>query len=89
MTVRSDRPPGLGRGLAALIPQRGPSATGSIDIPLARIIGDLERAGYQGLYDLELIGPRIESEGYDGAIARSITALDRLLDEVSDGAARR
>jgi ParB family chromosome partitioning protein len=37
MTVRSDRPQGLGRGLAALIPQRAPSAAGSIEIPLARI----------------------------------------------------
>ena len=37
MTVRSERPQGLGRGLAALIPQRGPTTTGSIEIPLARI----------------------------------------------------
>ena len=37
MTVRSDRPQGLGRGLAALIPQRAPTAGGSIEIPLARI----------------------------------------------------
>ena len=37
MTVGSDRPQGLGRGLAALIPQRSPAATGSIEIPLARI----------------------------------------------------
>jgi ParB family chromosome partitioning protein len=37
MTVRGDRPQGLGRGLAALIPQRSATATGSIDIPLARI----------------------------------------------------
>jgi ParB family transcriptional regulator, chromosome partitioning protein len=37
MTVRSDRPQGLGRGLAALIPQRAPTNGGSIDIPLARI----------------------------------------------------
>ena len=37
MTVRSDRPQGLGRGLAALIPQRAPTAGGSIDVPLARI----------------------------------------------------
>jgi ParB family chromosome partitioning protein len=38
MTVRSDRPQGLGRGLAALIPQRsGPASSGSIEIPLARI----------------------------------------------------
>jgi ParB family chromosome partitioning protein len=37
MTVRSDRSQGLGRGLAALIPQRAPTASGSIEIPLARI----------------------------------------------------
>jgi len=37
VTVRSDRPQGLGRGLAALIPQRSAAATGSIEIPLARI----------------------------------------------------
>jgi ParB family transcriptional regulator, chromosome partitioning protein len=37
VTVRSDRPQGLGRGLAALIPQRAPTAGGSIEIPLARI----------------------------------------------------
>jgi ParB family transcriptional regulator, chromosome partitioning protein len=37
VTVRSDRPQGLGRGLAALIPQRSSTGTGSIEIPLARI----------------------------------------------------
>jgi ParB family transcriptional regulator, chromosome partitioning protein len=37
MTVRSDRPQGLGRGLAALIPQRAPTLAGSIEIPLSRI----------------------------------------------------
>ena len=38
MTVRSDRPQGLGRGLAALIPQRAATmGGGSIEIPLARI----------------------------------------------------
>lgn len=37
MTVRNDRPQGLGRGLAALIPQRSAGSSGSIEIPLARI----------------------------------------------------
>ena len=37
MTVRSDRPMGLGRGLAALIPQRPQTSSGSIDIALDRI----------------------------------------------------
>lgn len=34
---RSDRPQGLGRGLAALIPQRTPATAGSIEIALDRI----------------------------------------------------
>ncbi|MBI2763140.1 MAG: ParB/RepB/Spo0J family partition protein [Chloroflexi bacterium] len=34
---RADRPTGLGRGLAALIPQRAPQASGSTEIPLDRI----------------------------------------------------
>lgn len=37
MSLRSDRPHGLGRGLAALIPQRSGTTTGSIEIPLARV----------------------------------------------------
>ena len=56
MTVRSDRPQGLGRGLAALIPQRSSTATGSIEIPLARIRGNprqprlrLDDAALEGL----------------------------------------
>ena len=37
MTVRSERPQGLGRGLAALIPQRTPTTAGSIEIAVDRI----------------------------------------------------
>jgi ParB family chromosome partitioning protein len=37
MSARPDRPQGLGRGLAALIPQRNPGTTGSIEIPVGRI----------------------------------------------------
>ncbi len=37
MSAPADRPSGLGRGLAALIPQRVHGATGSIEIPLDRI----------------------------------------------------
>jgi ParB family transcriptional regulator, chromosome partitioning protein len=37
MTVRPDQTRGLGRGLAALIPQRAPGATGTIEIPIARV----------------------------------------------------
>ncbi len=37
MTVRPERPQSLGRGLASLIPQRNPGATGSIEISPSRI----------------------------------------------------
>jgi len=37
MTVHSERPTGLGRGLAALIPQRAPTNPGAIEIPLDRL----------------------------------------------------
>ncbi len=37
MTVRPERTQGLGRGLAALIPQRPSSQQGTVDIPIARI----------------------------------------------------
>jgi ParB family transcriptional regulator, chromosome partitioning protein len=37
MTVRPERAQGLGRGLAALIPQRTEARTGQLDIPLASI----------------------------------------------------
>jgi sugar phosphate isomerase/epimerase len=52
---------------------------GDGDIPLARFIGDVLDAGYAGDFDLELIGPRIEEEGYDSAIRRSVEALSTLL----------
>jgi ParB family chromosome partitioning protein len=37
MTVRSERPQGLGRGLAALIPQRTPGQAGAVEIAVASI----------------------------------------------------
>jgi len=52
---------------------------GDGDIPLRSILAGLDTAGYRGPLELELVGPRIESEGYAGAIRRSIAYLDRLL----------
>jgi sugar phosphate isomerase/epimerase len=50
---------------------------GDGDIPLARILGQVLDAGYDGCFDLELIGPAIEAEGYATAVPR---AVDRLAD---------
>jgi sugar phosphate isomerase/epimerase len=53
---------------------------GDGDIPLDRILGQVLAAGYEGSFDLELIGPRIEQEGYRSACQRSIERLGDLLD---------
>ena len=55
---------------------------GDGDIPLRRIIGQLIDAGYAGVFDLELIGPVIEAEGYRSALDRSCTYLSNLLTEL-------
>ena len=34
-------------------------------------------AGYAGTFDLELIGPRIEAEGYETAVPRAVRAVER------------
>jgi len=52
---------------------------GDGDIPLARILGALVAAGYRGAFEVELVGPRIEEEGYESAIRRSVGYLDSLL----------
>ena len=52
---------------------------GDGDVPLARIIGDVLSAGYGGSFDLELIGPAIEAEGYETALPRAVAATTALL----------
>jgi sugar phosphate isomerase/epimerase len=61
-------------------PQR--AVPGDGDIPLERILGQVVAAGYVGVFDLELLGPRIEEEGYAAAIPRAVAALEELLDKV-------
>lgn len=48
-------------------------------VPLERITGSLLDMGYEGLFDLELSGPRIEAEGHRAAFARGAEALSELL----------
>lgn len=52
---------------------------GDGDIPLPRIVRQVLDAGYEGVFDLELVGPKIEEEGYRSAIARSCAYLSDLL----------
>lgn len=52
---------------------------GDGDIPLACRIGALARAGYAGVFEIEMVGPRIEAEGYEPAIRRAVVYMDELL----------
>jgi sugar phosphate isomerase/epimerase len=55
---------------------------GDGDIPLQRLVGMVLDAGYTGAFDLEILGPRIEEEGYRPAVARSVAWLSELLRRV-------
>lgn len=55
---------------------------GDGDIPLARIVGEVLAVGYDGLFELELVGPRIDAEGYASAITRSVERLGALLEDL-------
>ncbi len=56
------------------------SVIGDGDIPLERLFGILLDAGYGGSFDLEILGPRIESEGYSAAIRRSVERASEMLE---------
>jgi sugar phosphate isomerase/epimerase len=60
---------------------------GDGDIPIERIVGQLLAAGYAGVFDLEMIGPRIEEEGYAASSTRAVAYLGTLLDRL--GVTRR
>jgi sugar phosphate isomerase/epimerase len=55
---------------------------GDGDIPLERVVGQTLAAGYSGSFDLELIGPRIDEEGYEDACTRAVAVLGDLLVEL-------
>jgi sugar phosphate isomerase/epimerase len=58
------------------------SAIGDGDIPLERLLAMLLDAGYAGMFDLELIGPKIEAEGYQSATRRSLERASEMLDRL-------
>jgi sugar phosphate isomerase/epimerase len=62
------------------VPNR--SAIGDGDIPVERLLGMLLDAGYQGPFDLEILGPRIEAEGYRAPIVRSIERASEMLERL-------
>jgi sugar phosphate isomerase/epimerase len=57
-------------------------AVGDGDIPVERLLGLVLDAGYEGPFDLEILGPRIEEEGYRAPIARSVARASEMLDRL-------
>jgi sugar phosphate isomerase/epimerase len=62
------------------IPNR--CALGDGDIPAERLFGLLLDAGYAGPFDLEILGPEIEQEGYPAPIVRSVERASEILDRL-------
>ena len=56
---------------------------GDGDIPLERFIAAVCDAGFTGPFELEMLGPRVESEGYGPSVARAIKALDPMIEAAS------
>jgi sugar phosphate isomerase/epimerase len=56
---------------------------GDGDIPIGTIIRELLDAGYDGGFELELIGDDIVAEGYDAAVPRAVARLDELLESLA------
>ena len=48
-------------------------------IPLDRILGDVLEAGYPGVFDIELVGPRIKAEGARPATERAAQRVSEIL----------
>ena len=55
---------------------------GDGDIPLESLIAMVLEAGYEGAFDLEVMGPRVEAEGYASTIRRAVDRASELLDRL-------
>ena len=62
---------------------------GDGDIPLGRLLVRIVASAYAGAFEIEMVGPRIDDEGYESAIARAITNCDALLAQGPAGTALR
>jgi sugar phosphate isomerase/epimerase len=48
-------------------------------VPLAPLVASVLEAGYMGLFDIEIIGPRIDAEGHLAAAARAAEVMGSIL----------
>ena len=62
---------------STVIPDRAVPGDGVI--PLVELVRLMLAAGYEGPFELEMLGPRIEAEGYEAACRRGVAALSEVL----------
>jgi sugar phosphate isomerase/epimerase len=55
---------------------------GDGDVPLERLLAVVVDAGFEGSFDLEVMGPRVEAEGYASSVRRSVERASELLERV-------
>lgn len=55
---------------------------GEGELPLKRLMHEVLDAGYRGFFDLEVLGPAIEAEGYAPALKRGVASASALLTEM-------
>lgn len=49
-------------------------------VPLDRLIPGIAQAGFKGWFDLEIIGPRLQTEGEDAGLRRAADYIGKLLE---------
>ena len=65
----------------------GRAVPGDGAVPLERLIGDLLDAGYEGRFDVEVLGPRIDAEGHVSAVNRSLAHMNTILTALDERSA--
>ena len=62
---------------STVVPDRAVPGDGVI--PIERLVRTAVTAGFTGPFELEMLGPRIEAEGYEPALRRALAYLDPIL----------
>jgi sugar phosphate isomerase/epimerase len=69
-------------GRLSVSPPKGRVHLGEGELPLRRLMEEVLATGYDGLFDLEVIGPAIDAEGYEPALRRGIPRASAFLSEM-------
>ncbi len=69
----------LGDGRPPAAGEQNRSPLGSGEVPLRELVAALSAAGYDGDYDVELLGEEIEAADYEQLLRQSKEAGDRLI----------